>query len=330
MGFKLKVPKKISVSAGSALPVLAGGLTGATVGLIDRSTGSHMTNKINDVAGDLGKYNPYAKTDVGGIPDVVKPREIDKSKLSNPDQFAVDVDDSLSPFRKSQLGLINRLQGQVDGTAPSLAALQAQETMNQGMAQQFAMANSARGGNNAALGRQAMMSGSDMAAQMTSQSAMARLAEQQSAAGLLGQVSGQGRQVDAQIQVERAKQKQAHRELTAKYAQMGLDADKAMVMADLDVQRMSQAGALGTRQMEFNAAEAQKAKIAGLVSKVGEAGMAYATGGASTAATAGSDLAADDEGDQDLTGYGSTGGTGSSAGYSGGSGSVGNRRQMSV
>lgn len=96
-----------------------------------------------------------------------------------------------------------------------------------------------------------MMAGSDMSAQVTQQSAMARLAEQQQASQMLNQVSGSGRQQDINLGVESARLGQAaamknadmqvqKAQLAAQYASMGLDARKANMMADLQVQGMIQ------------------------------------------------------------------------------------------
>jgi hypothetical protein len=87
-----------------------------------------------------------------------------------------------------QNALSQLLMKQASGQGPSIAGMQAQQAMGQNIAGQFAMANSARGGQQGLALRDAMTNSGNMNANVGMQSALGRLAEQQQAAGTLGNV----------------------------------------------------------------------------------------------------------------------------------------------
>jgi hypothetical protein len=102
-------------------------------------------------------------------------------------------------FRQGQIDLAHTLSNQANGIGPSIAALQLQQGQNANMAQQFALANSAHGANQAGALRNAANNAGMISGNMAQQSAMARLAEQQQAAGALGNVLQAGHGQDIQM-----------------------------------------------------------------------------------------------------------------------------------
>lgn len=99
-------------------------------------------------------------------------------------------------FRDQQMRLNKQLENQAMGVGPSLAQNQLQQATDQNIAQQMAMAASARGGNVGMAQRIAAQNAGAAQQQMAQQAGIMRLQEQQSAQGLLNQGIGQGRQGD--------------------------------------------------------------------------------------------------------------------------------------
>lgn len=89
-------------------------------------------------------------------------------------------------FRTGQQDLIRQLQAQSRGQGPSLAGMQAYQTMDRGLAQQQALAAGAAPGNEALAARQAMQNAGGLAANTAMTAAQGRAAEQMSAQQLLG------------------------------------------------------------------------------------------------------------------------------------------------
>jgi hypothetical protein len=150
-----------------------------------------------------------------------------------------------SPFRQAQLNLVNQLAGQAAGNGPSIAQQQFKMAADQNAAQQFALANSMRGPNQAAVARTAINQAADVNTQMAQAAAVARLQEMQQAQGLLGQTAGQGTTADLQSAQMVNQFDQQRASLAAQYAQMGMDAQKANQAADLQMRQLIQTGALG-------------------------------------------------------------------------------------
>lgn len=172
------------------------------------------------------------------------------------------------PFRQGQLGLLTQLQGQAAGTGPSIAQNQLALGQEQALAQNIAMANSARGGANPLMARQAMQQNMQQSGAMANQAANLRLQEQQQAQQALAGLTGQGRQGDLgqqqlmqQGQVSQAQIAQAQNDLAAKYAAMGLDAQKANQQAMIDLQKMQQEGQLGFANLGLQSQIAQNAML---------------------------------------------------------------------
>lgn len=104
-----------------------------------------------------------------------------------------------NPFAQAQLGNIQQLQGIANGApGSSLAEMQAQQTGAQNLASTYALANSSRQNNPAVL-RGALQQGAVQGAQNQQAAVQARQAEQLNAAGLIGQVAGQGQQTAVDV-----------------------------------------------------------------------------------------------------------------------------------
>lgn len=263
-----------------------------------RSVGGATSNGVQSWGGgtgilkEAGKKSPFHKPDFQDMPAVADPTRIDVNQYAPPQNLGIDQLGNFSinaapqaAFRGYQMDLAARLADQAAGRGPSLAAEQAHTTMNQGMAQQMAMAASARGGNGAAMQRQAMMNGSDMSAQVTQQAAMARLAEQMQSQQLLGNVSGAARQQDLALATDQAKLSQAtgfknadmqvqKAQLMQQYANMGLDARKANLLADLQVQQLIQNRTAAANGLIAQADTAQKQMAGGMIGGASNIGAA--------------------------------------------------------
>jgi hypothetical protein len=112
-------------------------------------------------------------------------------------------------MRTGQQSLIQALQQRATGAAPSLAELQMKRATDRGLAQQVALAASARGGNLAQTQRNLMQNQAQMNQQAAAESAALRMQEQQSAEQALGNALQGARQQDiglAATQAELAQQ----------------------------------------------------------------------------------------------------------------------------
>jgi len=129
--------------------------------------------------------NPYEGSEIGNM-------TMDQAKLlQSYDQ---------QKFRDAQLGQIDYLQGQAQGTGPSIVEQQAQMAQQQMMAQQMAQAQSAGGMNAGLAQRLAMQNTAQGQAGIASNAQVARLQEIQQANALLAQAlqSGRGQDLSSQ------------------------------------------------------------------------------------------------------------------------------------
>lgn len=108
-----------------------------------------------------------------------------------------------SPFRAQQDDLVRALQGQANGTAPSLAEMMVNRQRDAAVAQQRSMAASARPDLAGLAQLQAGQNVGAIGADAAQQASMGRLAEQQQAQALLGQVLGGARGQDLQSGAQR-------------------------------------------------------------------------------------------------------------------------------
>lgn len=148
-------------------------------------------------------------------------------------------------FRAQQMTLAQQLAAQAAGQGPSLATEQLKQSQAANQAATFAQLASARGGANPGMARQAMQTSAQIQGQTARDAALARIQEQMGAREQLASVANQGRTGDIQVAgqgnelaVAQAQLAQQHAELQAKYAALGLDAEKANQMAALEMEKM--------------------------------------------------------------------------------------------
>ena len=120
------------------------------------------------------------------------------TKISGTSPFEQNV------FRGKQLGLAGQLEAQAAGQGPSLAQAQLQQATDQNIAQQMALAASARGGNVGMAQRQAAQNAAAVQQQASQQSAMLRMQEQMAAREQLSGLLGQGRAADQEGSIAQA------------------------------------------------------------------------------------------------------------------------------
>jgi hypothetical protein len=89
-------------------------------------------------------------------------------------------------FRQGQVGFVNQLQNMANGQGPSLVQNQLQQATDQNLAQQQALAASARGGNSGMAQRIAAQNAGNIQQQAAQQSAGLRQQEMLGAYGMLG------------------------------------------------------------------------------------------------------------------------------------------------
>jgi len=95
-------------------------------------------------------------------------------------------------YDKQQMALNKQLMNQAQGIGPSVAGMQLQQATDQNIAQQQALAASARGGNVGMAQRIASQQAGQIQQQSAQQMGLLRLQEQQQAQGLLNSGIGQG------------------------------------------------------------------------------------------------------------------------------------------
>lgn len=162
-------------------------------------------------------------------------------------------------FRQQQLALANQLAAQAAGKN-SITAQQAAQSQSAALAASQAQLASSRGPANPALARAALQQNAQTQQQIAQQAQVNRLQEQMQAAGMLGNIAGQGRSSDiglaqnqaelqqqansqnAQLQQQAAIANQTSQQnfqgLQQKYMAMGLNADQANQQAALEFERL--------------------------------------------------------------------------------------------
>jgi hypothetical protein len=125
-----------------------------------------------------------------------------------------------SEFRGTQQELLQALQAQAAGTAPSIAEMQAKRSGERALAQQLAMAAGATGSQASLARRQAARGQAQIGADIAATAAEARLAEQRSAQEQIGQVTSAARQQDIAVETT-----QQDADLRAQMQNQGVDLD---------------------------------------------------------------------------------------------------------
>lgn len=229
-----------------------GGGTTTRTGSAERGGGG--STGWDDIAGFFNRgQNEYR--DVGSMGDFIDPRTgqayDQRGQLANqlgqrqaPSAQNVQIGPEGQNTRQ-QSQLMDLLMQRAQGQGPSISDMQMQRGLDQGMAQQQALAASGRG-NPALAARQASQNASGMAQNMAGQAAMGRVAEvqgaQQLAAGALQGARGQ----DLQRQLAQAQMTQQGNQfnVNAGLQQTGLNdqAQQGLLQQQLQALGMAQQG----------------------------------------------------------------------------------------
>lgn len=167
------------------------------------------------------------------------------------DQFKSSADRTKQLQGRSDT-LMNQLAGQAAGTAPSITEQQLKQAQERNLSQQLAAVQANRGGNPAAMQREALRAQSAGASNIAQQAAQSRLQEQASAQTQLGNFLGQEQQQVAQ--------------LTQKYLQQGFDIRSAEQQALEDFNTLNVNQALGLAKIN---AEQDQSRQKGFQSGLG-------------------------------------------------------------
>lgn len=264
--------------------------------------GENNPFKKKEVTNPGDAFNPAAITPIqvggpgagpgGGMP--TGPASVNVASTAGPTAAQINMMPQ-NQFRENQLALAQQLMGQASGTGPSVAENQFRAASEQNLAATLAAANSARGGANPALQRAALQANAQTQGQMAQDVATQRMQEQMQAAGLLGQVAASGRGQDselasqqaalnqqaalagyqgnlqtnlAQAQID-AQMQQQFTDTQAKYAAMGLDAQKANQLAALEVEKLKYEAGADYAKMKMAADAQNQGMIGNLVSAFG-------------------------------------------------------------
>ncbi len=249
-----------------------------------------ILNGINNIAGMSGSGGGGA----GDRPAIVSPADVGAPGMSGfrgegmADPRTAIIDQAAqAQFRTQQQNLIGQLALQASGRGPSVAGAQLQHASQANQAATFAQLASARGAaaGNPGLARNAMNTSANIQAQTSRDAAVARMQEQMNAQGQLGNAIGNARQQDIGMATAQAANQQQsnlagyqgqlqmaqqYNDLKAKYAAMGLDAQKANQMAALDVQRLQQTVSLQDLDRANQQKAAAQAQQAGYITAAGQ------------------------------------------------------------
>jgi len=122
-------------------------------------------------------------------------------------------------FRQQQMGLAQQLQAQANGTGPSVAGAQLQQSTEQNLQAALAQAASTRGGNLGAAQYQLANARANITQQAGMQLAQQRMQEQINAQSMLGGVLDQGRTSDIGLALNQAQLGQQNNQFNAQLGQ---------------------------------------------------------------------------------------------------------------
>lgn len=227
-------------------------------------------------------------------------------------------------FRQGQLGLMSQLQGQANGTGPSIAQGQLQRASDANLAQSMAMAQS-MGGMGAGAGlRGISQQRAGVGQQLASDSGLLRLQEQQQAQGLLANVTAGGRGQDIGLATGQAglfqqaglanqgaqnqfaltqagfnqaanqanlsssiQQQQMNDQMVQAYLAKGMTLDEAQMQAKMQMEAMRTQQDLGVQGLKFDSYKLAGANRTGLIKSIASMVAGGAAGGAGGAAAGG-------------------------------------------
>lgn len=210
--------------------VLGGAATGAALGSVIPGVGTAVGAAGGGLLGLLsssgGDNKQVQAAQLAG-------QEERRKRFADAIQQAQQRTESGSPFLQAQHGLVGQLQQSAAGQGPSIAEQQMKAAQEQNLAQALAMGASARGNQNPAMIQRQLMAQQAAGGQQIAQAAgIARLQEQQGAQQQLASLAAQGRQGDLAFQ-------QAKDQLALQYEQLGLSADQAQLMAEIEAQKIN-------------------------------------------------------------------------------------------
>lgn len=119
------------------------------------------------------------------------------------DQTDIDMSKQ-AEFREGQQGLISGLQGAISGKDPSVAAIMLRQQADRNIANQFALAQSARGGNVGMSQRTAAINAANIGQTLAGQQALLRAKEITDARGQMGSVLDSARGADVSLATKQA------------------------------------------------------------------------------------------------------------------------------
>ncbi len=204
--------------------------------------------------------------------------KIEKSKEASDrsDALGAKAEQRSDKAAQDRSGLITQLQGQADGTAPSLAEAQLRSATDRNLAQQLAVAQSQRGGSAASRQREVLRGQATAGRDIAQQSAELRIQERNQAQQLLGQQISDEQQLSDQ--------------LTQQYLQQGFTIEQARQQAAADFERLQTEQHLAIQGINASAHSAANAGRAGITQGIigGLSSVASSAASAGAAPAAGS------------------------------------------
>jgi len=173
-------------------------------------------------------------------------------------------------FRAQQQGLAGSLQGTINGTTPSVAALMLRNATDNAVSNQYALAQAANGMSAGQAQRQAMLGAANLNSQSIYQQALLRAQEIATAQGQLGGVLDQGRSGDLSLATNQAgltqqsnlanagalnsaSQAQLGADVQTKLTNAGATNQAQLAQAQINAGASQQQAALDTGTSQFNA-----------------------------------------------------------------------------
>ena len=258
-------------AAGGAIPAAAGGIAGAFGWDPSKQFGTPGQNNFN--------ASPY-QTD----PNAFNGGWQNRNSAYNPNQLAQNAQNAGNAqapgFAESMgglSGLAGMLQGQADGSAPSLAMEQLRQAQQTNAANTMALQASQRGLNPAQAALNAAQTNAQGNQNVAAQGVGAALQERNAAQGLLGQTYGQMGGMGLQQQGQ-------NNSMVQYYMSLGMSAQQAQLQAQIAEQQLNSQNYNAAQGLDAGVSNANAANsanlIGGLFSAGGAAGAAYLGGAA--------------------------------------------------
>lgn len=227
------------------------------------------------LGGGIGGLIPGVGKIIGGVGEVAGGQPQFKGSVRKIDEKAFNIADAKDAAQRARVQevrsrdrseqaqqdnrqLIEQLQAQAAGTAPSLAEAQLRSASERNLAQQLAAAQSQQGGSAAARERQLMQNQAASGRELAQDATVARLQEQQQAQQLLaGQLQVEQQQADA---------------LLNQYLQAGFTIEQARQQAAADLEKLKTNQFLSAQGLTAASQEAASGRQAGFLGGLLNAG----------------------------------------------------------